>query len=54
MNYKGFGSGNPRTIVLLHGSGLSWWNYCEEAELLQNEFHVVVPLIREIQIFRYS
>ena len=45
MNYKEFGSSNPKTIILLHGGGLSWWNYREETELLQNEYHVIVPFL---------
>jgi hypothetical protein len=37
MKYKEYGSANARTILLLHGGGLSWWNYREEAEILKNE-----------------
>ena len=45
MNYKEFGKDNPKTIILLHGGGLSWWNYREEAEALKNEYHVVIPIL---------
>ena len=34
MNYKEFGKDIPKTIMLLHGGGLSWWNYREEANKL--------------------
>ena len=43
MNYKEFGKDNPKTIILLHGGGLSWWNYREEAEALKNEYAVCDP-----------
>ena len=29
--------------MLLHGGGLSWWNYRAEAELLGDRCHVVLP-----------
>lgn len=29
MNYVEFGSAHNDTILLLHGGGLSWWNYRE-------------------------
>ena len=30
---------------MLHGGGLSWWNYREAAELLQEEYHMILPII---------
>lgn len=45
MQYKEFGSDKPETILLLHGGGLSWWNYREAAELLGRELHVIVPIL---------
>ena len=35
MNFKEYGDNNKDTIMLLHGGGLSWWNYREEAEKLK-------------------
>lgn len=32
-------------ILLLHGGGLSWWNYREAAERLQNDFRIVIPIL---------
>ena len=32
-------------IILLHGGGLSWWNYREVAELLQADYHVILPIL---------
>ena len=31
--------------MLLHGGGLSWWNYRAEAELLSDRYHVVLPIL---------
>ena len=45
MNYKEYGKGNTKTIVLLHGGGLSWWNYREAAQLLQGDYHVILPIL---------
>ena len=45
MNYKEYGKGNPGTIILLHGGGLSWWSYRETAELLQSDYHVILPIL---------
>ena len=36
---------NKDTVVLLHGGGLSWWGYREAAELLAEQFHVVLPIL---------
>ncbi|MDD2980533.1 MAG: alpha/beta hydrolase [Hespellia sp.] len=45
MNYKEYGTQNNDVIILLHGGGLSWWNYQEEAEILQKEYHVIIPIL---------
>ena len=45
MNYREFGKQNSNVIILLHGGGLSWWNYRKEAEMLQNDFHVILPVL---------
>ncbi len=31
--------------MLLHGGGLSWWNYKTEAELLSVRYHVILPVL---------
>lgn len=31
--------------MLLHGGGLSWWNYREAATLLAEQYHVVLPVL---------
>ena len=40
-----FGKQHHDTMVLLHGGGLSWWNYREVAELLAERYHVVLPVL---------
>ena len=45
MNCKEFGCGHEKTVLLLHGGGLSWWNYREAAEYLGQDFHVVLPIL---------
>ncbi len=40
-----YGKKNSDVIVLLHGGGLSWWNYREVAELLQQNYQVVIPIL---------
>lgn len=45
MNCREFGSDRNETVILLHGGGLSWWNYREEARLLENEYHVILPIL---------
>ena len=45
MKYKVFGKQNKDVIVLLHGGGLSWWNYREISELLQNDLQIIIPIL---------
>ncbi len=45
MNYIEYGKENSKVIILLHGGGLSWWNYREVAEILQTDYHVILPIL---------
>ena len=45
MQYVEYGAYNSQTIILLHGGGLSWWNYREIAQLLEDKYHVVLPIL---------
>ena len=45
MKYREYGFGKKNSIILLHGGGLSWWNYKEVAEILQNKYHVILPIL---------
>ena len=40
-----YGQQNPDVILLLHGGGLSWWNYREAAKILSAQYHVVLPVL---------
>ena len=40
-----YGQQNPDVIMLLHGGGLSFWNYREVAKLLAERCHVVLPVL---------
>ena len=40
-----FGKQNSDVILLLHGGGLSWWNYREVAQKLAVQYHVVLPVL---------
>lgn len=45
MKYMEYGAQHRPVILLLHGGGLSWWNFREEAELLGQQYHVVLPIL---------
>ncbi|MBO5952516.1 MAG: alpha/beta hydrolase [Oscillospiraceae bacterium] len=45
MQYVEYGAHNSQTVILLHGGGLSWWNYREVAQLLIDKYHVVLPIL---------
>ena len=45
MKYVEYGAQHRSVILLLHGGGLSWWNFREEAELLGQQYHVVLPIL---------
>ena len=45
MTVVEFGKENRDVVLLLHGGGLSWWNYRAAAGLLEKEFHVVLPVL---------
>jgi len=45
MRVLEFGQQNSYVIILLHGGGLSWWNYREVAKILSAQYHVVLPVL---------
>ena len=45
MKYQEYGSKQGKAVLLLHGGGLSWWNYREVAELLQEKYHMILPIL---------
>ena len=40
-----YGKQNTEIIILLHGGGLSWWNYREVAKPLEKDHHVILPVL---------
>ncbi len=45
MKFQEYGTKQKDAVVLLHGGGLSWWNYREAAELLQGDYHIILPVL---------
>ena len=45
MIVKEYGKSNKDIIMLLHGGGLSWWNYEEVSEILKSNYHVILPIL---------
>ena len=45
MNYIEYGKEHNEVIILLHGGGLSWWNYREVAEKLASNYHIILPIL---------
>lgn len=45
MKYYEYGKQNSDVVILLHGGGLSWWNYKDIAVQLEEKFHVIIPIL---------
>lgn len=45
MQVVEYGKENRDVILLLHGGGLSWWNYRTAAERLGGQYRVVLPVL---------
>ena len=45
MILKEYGDKSKATIILLHGGGLSWWNYRDVNDILKNDYHVIMPIL---------
>ena len=45
MTVVEYGQQNQDVILLLHGGALSWWNYREAAQLLAEQYYVVLPVL---------
>jgi len=46
MLYHAFGKPTRPVIVLLHGAGVSWWNFEEVAKCLEKDYYVILPVVR--------
>lgn len=45
MRVQEYGQQKPNVILLLHGGGLSWWNYRAAAQKLAAQYHVALPVL---------
>lgn len=45
MKFYEFGDKSLPSIMLIHGAGWSYWLYLREARLLQDRYHVILPVI---------
>ena len=45
MEFREYGPEKAETMILLHGGGLSWWNYRSAAEQLQRDYRVILPVL---------
>lgn len=45
MHYMEYGKVHKEVIILLHGGGLSWWNYREVGAKLSSDYHVFLPIL---------
>lgn len=45
MTVIAFGQHNADVVILLHGGGLSWWNYREVTKRLEAQYYVVLPIL---------
>jgi pimeloyl-ACP methyl ester carboxylesterase len=45
MLFMEFGNSDSKTIILLHGGGLSDWSLNALTELLKEDYHIVTPII---------
>jgi len=45
MRFTEYGEAHHDVVILLHGGGLSWWNFRTVAELLSHAYHVVLPIL---------
>ncbi len=45
IEFREFGDRDSPVVMILHGGGLNWWNYRQQAELLKHRFHVILPVL---------
>ncbi len=45
ISYVEYGADNSKVIVMLHGGGMSWWNYKTIAEKLEKNYRVILPML---------
>ena len=47
MIFKKFTNKGKPVIILIHGGGLSWWNYKDEIMLLKDDFLLYLRLCKK-------
>ncbi len=45
MIVKQFGNPNNPAVMLIHGGGLSWWMWQPQIKALEQEYHLLVPML---------
>lgn len=45
MEYIEYGKEQNNIIIFLHGGGLAPWNFREEAKLLKDKYHIIIPVL---------
>ena len=45
MKFYEFGDKNLPNIMLVHGAGWSYWLYLRQAKMLQNKYHIILPVL---------
>ena len=45
MRFYEYGNKNLPPVMLIHGAGWSYWLYLREARLLQEKYHVILPVL---------
>lgn len=45
MRFYEFGDKSLPSIMLVHGAGWSYWLYLRQARILQNKYHVILPVL---------
>lgn len=45
MIIRDFGDRSKKTVIMLHGGGLSWWNYKPLIPFIETDYHIVLPVL---------
>ncbi len=45
MIIKEFGNKANKTVILLHGGGVSWWSLKSIIGILESDYHIIAPII---------
>lgn len=45
MKFHEFGNKKSPHIMLIHGGGNAWWNYLRQAQVLSENYYVILPTL---------